>query len=105
MPTYDYRCAEHGYFEARNSIADRAEGYCPTCGSKAKLVILQAPAPMIEAMADAGFPGAFHTSGDRLEKRHRAEGQYHTESRKQAAQNEERYQDFVRSTTVTPSGE
>lgn len=76
MPLYDYKCSEHGYFEEKNSIADRAKGVCPTCGSDAKLVILGAPRPLIEAMADAGFPGAFETSGNRMTKRHKEAGQY-----------------------------
>lgn len=77
MPTYQYKCSEHGYFEQQNSMKDHAKGNCPTCGSDSKQVILTAPAPMIEMMADAGFPGAFETSGNRLEKKHRAAGQYH----------------------------
>jgi len=32
---------------------------------------------MIEKMADAGFPGAFITSGDRMTKRHKEAGQDH----------------------------
>lgn len=86
MPLYDYKCPEHGYFEQKNSMDDRAKGVCPTCGAASKQVILSAPAPMIEAMADAGFPGAFHTSGDRLTKRHRKAGQYHNSSNDAAAE-------------------
>jgi len=67
-------------------MADHAKGVCPTCGAASKQVILKAPAPMIEAMADAGFPGAFHTSGDRLTKKHRKAGQYHNPSSDVAAE-------------------
>jgi len=87
MPFYDYKCEEHGYFEQMNRIADRAEGDCPTCGSASKHVILTAPGLMVEAMADNGFPGAFHTSGDRLEKRHRNAGQDHASTKAQAEAN------------------
>jgi putative FmdB family regulatory protein len=76
MPIYDYKCEEHGYFEQKNSMADRAKGVCPTCKSAAKQVILGAPKPLIEAMADAGCPGAFETSGNRMTKRHKEAGQY-----------------------------
>lgn len=75
MPTYDYRCDEHGDFEQRNSMKDHAKGTCPTCGSESKQVIRSAPRPLIEAMADAGCPGAFMTSGDRMTKRHKQAGQ------------------------------
>jgi len=71
MPTYDYRCQEHGVFELKQRMKDHAEGVCPTCGSVCKQAITTAPRPLIEAMADAGCPGAFLTSGDRMTKRHR----------------------------------
>lgn len=83
MPMYDYKCEEHGYFSQKNSMDDHAKGECPTCGGDAKQVILSAPRPLIEKMADAGCPGAFHTSGDRIEKRHRAAGQYHVATAEQ----------------------
>lgn len=105
MPLYDYKCSEHGYFEQQKSIAEGDTGDCPTCGLPSKKVILRAPRPLIEAMADAGCPGAFMTSGDRIEKRHRQSGQYHTETPSQARANEERYKDFVNSVTVTPKGD
>lgn len=85
MPLYDYECPDHGYFEQKNSMADHAKGVCPTCDKAAKQVILSAPRPLIEAMADAGCPGAFHTSGDRLTKRHYDAGQYHRQSDNVAA--------------------
>ena len=69
---------------------------CPDCGESAKKVILDAPRPLIEAMADAGCPGAFHTSGDRIEKRHRAAGQYHTQTKAQKRDHDARHIDYVK---------
>lgn len=104
MPTYEYACdACEKYFEQRLSIADMHKGVCPTCAGPGRKVILSAPPPMIEAMADAGFPGAFHTSGDRLEKRHRSSGQYHTQTVGQAREAEAAHRDFVKSVTTTPA--
>ena len=77
MPLYDYECKDHGYFELRQRMADHAKGVCPTCGSDSKQVMLGAPGLDIESMADAGMPGAFMTSGDRMEKRHKNAGQDH----------------------------
>jgi putative FmdB family regulatory protein len=75
---YDFKCEEHGTFEAKQSLADHTGTYeCPTCGKQSKQVILSAPRPNIEAMADAGCPGAFMTSGDRMEQRHKEAGQDH----------------------------
>jgi putative FmdB family regulatory protein len=71
MPRYDYRCSTDGVFELEQRMKDHAKGICPTCGSECKQVVLSAPQPMIEQMADAGCPGAFATSGDRMTKRHR----------------------------------
>lgn len=86
MPLYDYKCSEHGYFEQKNSMADHAKGTCPTCESASPQVIRKAPRPLIEAMADAGCPGALHTSGDRMTKRHYDAGQYHKDSDNVAAE-------------------
>ena len=77
MPLYDYRCKSDGDFTLKQAMKDHAKGICPTCGSERKQVILSAPQPMIEAMADAGCPGAFMTSGDRMDKRHKEAGQSH----------------------------
>lgn len=77
MPTYDYRCTEDGDFELIQSMSKHAKGECPTCGKECPQVLKGAPRPLIEAMADAGCPGAFMTSGDRIEKRHKAAGQDH----------------------------
>jgi len=75
---YDFRCEEHGVFEEKQSLEQHTEIFdCPTCGAECKQVILSAPLPNIEAMADAGCPGAFWTSGDRMEKRHTEAGQDH----------------------------
>ena len=77
MPLYDYKCEACGdYFVDTNSISERKTAAC-ICGGTGRQVILSAPAPMIEQMANAGCPGAFHTSGDRMEKRHLAAGQAH----------------------------
>lgn len=105
MPLYDYKCSEHGYFEQKNSMADHAKGECPTCGEACPQVILTAPAPMIEAMADAGFPGAFHTSGDRITKRHRNAGQYHTPSSDAAAEAKAIDEEMAYASSTTPASE
>jgi putative FmdB family regulatory protein len=78
VPTYDYKCEDHGYFELIQRVADHATGNCPTCEVSCKQVLTRAPSVPIEALADAGFPGALETSGNRMEKRHRAAGQDHT---------------------------
>ena len=96
MPRYDYKCKEHGYFEQFNKIADRTEGLCPICQSRSIQVILSAPRPMIEMMADAGLPGAFMTSGDRMEKRHQKAGQDHSASVSQARELAARDADWQR---------
>jgi putative FmdB family regulatory protein len=70
MPLYDYRCNHCGDFEERRRIADRKWGVCPRCFEFAPQVITHAPNLDIEGMADAGCPGAFETSGDRMTKRH-----------------------------------
>jgi putative FmdB family regulatory protein len=101
MALYDYKCEEHGYFEQNNRMADHAKGVCPTCGSASKQVLLTAPRPLIEAMADAGCPGAFHTSGDRLEKQHREGGQYHTATKAQQAELNAADADFRQRCSVT----
>jgi putative FmdB family regulatory protein len=79
MPLYDYKCTEHGYFEAKRAMKDHASAECPDCGTPCKQVITVAPGLDIEAMADIGMPGAFEKSGDRLTERHRKAGQAHTE--------------------------
>ena len=75
MPLYDYKCSEHGYFEAKQPMAEHAAAPCPECGTVSKQVITKPPGLDVEAMADIGMPGAFETSGDRLTKRHRDAGQ------------------------------
>ena len=103
MPTYDYKCEEHGYFEkAQVPMADcRKDQPCPECNKYSKKVILTAPQPMIEAMADAGCPGAFMTSGDRLEKRHRDAGQQHTASQNQRAAEKSRDHELQRAAEIS----
>jgi len=70
MPLYDYRCKEHGDFEERQRVADHKWAQCPKCWKPAKQVLIDPPKLDIEGMADAGCPGAFELSGDRMTKRH-----------------------------------
>ena len=70
MPLYDYRCPDHGEFDVRQCVANRKTGHCPVCGVESPQVMIHAPHLDIEGMADAGCPGAFETSGDRMTKRH-----------------------------------
>lgn len=77
MPTYNYKCGEHGYFELEQRMADHAAGDCPTCGETCKQVMTSAPMLDIESMARAGMPGAWETVGDRIHKRHRSVSQHH----------------------------
>jgi putative FmdB family regulatory protein len=70
MPTYDYRCDDCGDFEMLQKIADHGWATCPTCDTIAKQILTRPPSLDIEGMADAGCPGAFETSGDRMTKRH-----------------------------------
>ncbi len=75
---YDFKCTEHGYFEQKQSLSEHTGQYdCPTCGVSSNQVIRSAPGIDIEGMADAGCPGAFFSSGDRIEKRHTEAGQAH----------------------------
>jgi len=84
MPTYDYECAEHGYFELQQRIADHAEGNCPTCGEACKQVIRKVAKHGLdlEAMSRVGMPGAWETVGDRITKRHRSAEQSRKTSEK-----------------------
>ncbi len=77
MPTYDYRCTDHGDFELHQSMKDHAKGECPTCAAACKQVLTAAPGLDIEGMAKAGMPGAFEVVGDRLTKKFKAAGQSH----------------------------
>lgn len=77
MPTYDYKCKEHGYFEKFQRVSDHARAKCPTCGKSSKQVLVRAPVVDVESLADAGCPGALETSGNRMEKRHKEAGQDH----------------------------
>jgi len=79
MPTYDYRCDQHGDFEQTNRMVDHAKGTCPTCGETCRQVV-KAVAKHgldLEAMSRCGMPGAFETVGDRITKRHRSVPQAH----------------------------
>ncbi len=77
MPTYSYRCTEHGDFQRVQRMKDHASAECPDCGTPCKQVILTAPSLDETAMANIGMPGAWEKQGDRIEKRHRAAGQHH----------------------------
>ena len=77
MPTYNYKCDEHSYFELEQRMADHAEGECPTCGEVCKQVITAPPGLDLEAMSRCGMPGAFETVGNRITKRHRSVPQAH----------------------------
>lgn len=75
MPSYDYRCKEHGTFELQQRMKDHARAHCPTCGSDSKQVLTAAPSLDLESMARVGMPGAWETVGDRIHKRHIDAGQ------------------------------
>lgn len=77
MPTYDFRCEEHGVEERICSVAARKEQKCSTCDGPMKQLILTAPALDEEGMAWQGMPGAVSKQGDRMEKQHRQADQAH----------------------------
>lgn len=77
MPTYSYRCAEHGVFDQVKRMIEHAEGDCPTCEAVCPQVITRAPGLDMEAMSRIGMPGAWDTVGERITKRHRNAGQHH----------------------------
>lgn len=76
MPTYSYRCAEHGTFEHLQRMKDRSEASCPSCDNTCHQIITHAPGLDIEAMANVGMPGAWEKQGDRITKRHKDAGQF-----------------------------
>ena len=86
MPTYEYRCPEHGVFELNQPIQSHKWGVCPKrhCDSikMCKQVLTAPPGLDIESMADVGMPGAMEISGDRLERRHIQAGQTYTHPEK-----------------------
>lgn len=84
MPTYDYKCMEHGYFELQQRIADHAEGVCPTCKEVCPQVVTKVARHGLdlEAMSRIGMPGAFESVGDRITKRHLNAGQVHSPSKR-----------------------
>ena len=64
MPTYDYRCARCGAFQALRSIALRdAEALCPRCGSAAPRILSGSPhvggVRRTVALADPGAAGTY----------------------------------------------
>ncbi len=77
MPLYDYKCTEHGVFEKFQRMVDHAAANCPHCEATCKQTFITAPGLDTEGMADAGCPGAFFKSGDRMTKRHQEAGQQH----------------------------
>lgn len=77
MPTYDYKCEDHGYFQAVNRMADHARAECPTCGETVRQVLRTPPALDNTAMANAGMPGAIEKQGNQMTKRHRSVSQAH----------------------------
>lgn len=77
MPTYNYKCAEHGTFEKFQRMVDHARADCPTCGSTSTQILLSPPSLDVEGMANSGCPGAFETSARRITRRHRAVDQAH----------------------------
>ena len=68
MPTYDYKCKEHGYFELQQRMADDAEGACPTCNEICPQVVKQLAKHGLdlEAMSRIGMPGAYEAGFERL---------------------------------------
>ena len=70
MPTYSYRCAEHGVFDKMQKIAKHKWAGCPECFAPSNQIIIHAPMLDTEGMADAGCPSAFFKSGDRMTERH-----------------------------------
>lgn len=77
MPTYDYRCKEHGIFEKVQRMKNHARANCPTCSSDSSQILTRPPGLDIEGMARAGLPSAYETVGDRITKRHTSVPQYH----------------------------
>jgi putative FmdB family regulatory protein len=77
MPTYDFKCDEHGYEEIICSVGRRKEQKCSTCGGPVRQVLLSAPRLDQTAMAYAGMPGAIEKQGNYMEKRHRKADQAH----------------------------
>ena len=77
MPTYDFRCVEHGTEERICSMSARKEQECSTCGKLMKQVHLSAPRLDETAMAWAGMPGAVEKQSDRMHKQHRDVDQAH----------------------------
>lgn len=84
MPTYDYKCKEHGYFELQQRVADHAEGVCPTCKEICPQVVRQLAKHGLdlEAMSRIGMPGAYESVGDRITKRHLDAGQHHAPAKR-----------------------
>lgn len=77
MPTYDFKCEEHGYQEIHCGMDHRKEQKCSTCGEPVVQVLLKAPALDQTSMALAGMPGAIEVQGDRMEKAHKQVDQAH----------------------------
>jgi len=78
MPTYDYLCKEHGYFELRQPMALHKQANCPRCYKGCGQVLLKPPGLDYDRMGnDPDLPTAWERKGDRLTKKHRDAGQSH----------------------------
>lgn len=77
MPTYDFKCEEHGYEERFCKMAESKEQKCSTCGKPVKQVLLKPPMLDTTAMANVGMPGAIEKQGNQMEKRHTSVDQAH----------------------------
>ena len=77
MPTYDFRCKEHGVEEIVCGMSQRKEQVCSTCAKPVTQVLLKAPSLDETSMAWAGMPGAIEKQGDRMDKQHRSVDQAH----------------------------
>jgi len=87
MPTYDYKCEQHGYFVCIQAMSEHRWAQCPECHKISQQVVRTPPVLDIEAMARVGMPGAFEKSGDRVTKRHIQAGQDYVHPEKAAYYN------------------
>lgn len=77
MPTYDFRCDEHGYEERVCGMSQRKEQKCSTCQEIMTQVLLRPPSLDNTAMANCGMPGAIEKQGNEYVKRHQSVSQAH----------------------------
>ena len=77
MPTYDFRCKQHGEVERICKIAEREEQKCLQCGDL-MIQFLSTPPGLDEtAMSYLDMPGAVAKHEKRLYKQHRSVDQSH----------------------------